>query len=365
MKLPAARSSAPSTSNPAPRRGGHALRLFLLAVFSASFALAAPAPAPAPIASTGQAEAKPFSVPLNTQVQLGIDAYEAIQFGYTQDESNEAFVDILASLRVPLLPAQQPVHGHGWQLFGDPAWAWHPFWAATYRGGQHLLTRESSPVVSKRFNPVLLAARFVRNPEEKTRHEFIDVLYAHESNGQSIANRRDFEDLRAIHARSESPETAENIARDAISRGWDYFSGRYDYHTESSSFSTVLKVFMVESLPQGEKEEYNRDWENDPQGKSRQSVDGLTVSYLRRFKSHYELGATWTTGLEHAFKYHTVKIEAGYRFSGRTRPRAFLWVRQGYNSDLVNYYRRSVSVGFAISIWEPSYLSNLLPPSAR
>lgn len=307
-------------------------------------------------ASVSKSERGPLNpVKLPLGYQLKVEPYEGIVFGATKDENNEGFVDILASLRLPILPGGDVGRG-GFRLTPDERWTWHPFLAATYRGGQHLGTRDSSPVVSKRFNPVLLGARFNRDPHNTKLNEFFDVVYAHESNGQSIASRETYNDIYAAYLRSENdPVKAEHIARDNISRGWDYVGVRYDRHTQSLSLSASIKAFLDESFPQGEKEDYNADWENDPEGKSRLSVDGLSLSARYRFESQVETALTFTTGLSHMFQYRTFKLEVGYRFRGNARSGIFLWARQGYNVDLVNYYRRNASVGLSFVFWDADY----------
>lgn len=51
--------------------------------------------------------------------------------------------------------------------------------------GQYIEVRESSPEISKRFNPKV----FLRIAQKE--HHYLDLEYAHESNGQRIAPSKD------------------------------------------------------------------------------------------------------------------------------------------------------------------------------
>ena len=283
-------------------------------------------------------------------VQRGIQAYEPNQLGYTKDEGNDDFMDFTVSLLIPLW--------WGRDLPRTGRWDCLPIGAVTLRSGQYVLSRSSAPVVGKRFNPLLGARLFERRAGFP--YQFTDVVYAHESNGQSIASPESFERIRATYLDVEKDaDKAKRIARDSISRGWDYFGVHGEWHWARWSVSTGVKIFMTESRPQGEKEEY-KAWENDPEGKTRQAVDGFSVTVTSRHFEPVEASISLTTGLEHAFQYQTIRGEIGSRLSKYTNPRIFLWGRYGYNSDFINYYKKNASVGIAISFWDPP-----LPPQLR
>jgi hypothetical protein len=87
------------------------------------------------------------------------------------------------------------------------------FYAAfTGRFGQYIGTRDSSPVVGKRFNPKL----FYRLWTDRDHEEYLDFTFlGHESNGQSIDSPAEYQ---AALISAEKPE----VVDDQISRGWDY-----------------------------------------------------------------------------------------------------------------------------------------------
>lgn len=282
-------------------------------------------------------------------LSTGAQAYEKNQIGMTHDEGNDAFMDFTVSIMVPLSkprPARSLKDWH-WQAFG----------AATFRSGQHIFSRTSSPVVTKRFNP-LVGVTFHRQDADKV--GFFDIVYGHESNGRAIDNPVSFEEVKATYLKVEKDDAkAYRIARDDISRGWDYLGLRYEWHKEKWSFASTARVYFSNSIPQGKKEEYAA-WENDPEGKPRQRVDGFTLSGTRRWQM-LDGTATYTTGLQRMFRHNTVKLELGLRLS--TYARVFLWRRTGYNSDLIHYYKRSSSSGLAISLWDPVWTRRKSAPA--
>jgi hypothetical protein len=118
-----------------------------------------------------------------------------------------------------------------------------------------------------------------------------------------------------------------------------------------------LKYFLMKGLFQGRPEEYN-SWENDPQGKPRRAVDGVTglLEYHDDWStsgariitlSHRFLALKYQTGYQSLFKYSTVRLEAGAQLG--ELPLA-VWVQTGYMSDLANYYRNVTSFGIEARI---------------
>lgn len=328
--------------------GAHARRLLTASLLSSLLCHVSVAADPQPAKSVPSIQA----VQDFTGLMLGIDAYEPNQLGVTKDKDNDAFMDFTVSLMIQVLPAKPKRTVDGFPLPGTSHWAWQPFGAVTLRGGQHIISRASSPVVGKRFNPILPGVRLVRQVNEL--YEAIDVVYAHESNGQSIAHPDRLEEIRQTYLKIEDNDAgkAGRIARDNLSRGWDYFGARYYRHGRNYAFTTALKVFLTKGIFQRGKEEF-KSWENDPEGKTRQTVDGFSATFTRPGKA-WPASLTWTTGLNRPASYHTWKFEFGRRFRGKIDSRVFIWARHGYNSDLVNYYRKNTGGGLAISFWDPS-----------
>lgn len=323
-------------------------------------------------------------------------SYEPSQVGYTKDQGDQPFMDFTfsAMFPLPLIPGDYP---DAIRRRTDEPFFRHTdysgpnfYFAATIRAGQYIGTRPSSPVVSKRFNP-LFAVRFWGKDIEGMRDSvdnFVEVSYGHESNGQFIANQARFDEQRRVYLNQfDAPllparNTAYLSARDNISRGWDYVGVQFarDFDTNAFDawapdatigFRAKFNYYLKKGFLQGDAEEYNPAWEAspsgvlpDPEGRARKYVDGLSFRYtltvappreqkaltgwskLLRFERRYAL--TWTTGYAQPFRYNTVKAEAGLNIYGLP---VLLWYRYGYNSDLIDYYRQDHSYGLSLSFW--------------
>ncbi len=311
--------------------------------------------------------------------------YEPTQIGYTFDEGDDAFMDFKFSVMFPIFEPKRPDADVGFLRslgYTKP----HVYFAGTVRAAQYIGTRPSSPVVGKRFNP-LLAVRFWGTDlaeGAESGENFLELAYGHESNGQFIASRARFEEQLQVYlnqARDAATPAEAAIARkaaflsarDNISRGWDYLGLQYarDWDTElpwasevKVAFRAGFNYFLPRGVFQGGAEEYNA-WEVDPEGKRRRQVDGLTFRYaltavtpqaltgaaarwadFLEFERRYVL--TWTTGYQDPFRFNTVKVEAGLKLYGLPLT---VWYRYGYNSDLIDYYRRDHSFGLMLSFW--------------
>lgn len=278
-----------------------------------------------------------------------IQSNEPIYIGYTVDEDDVAFMDFKLSLKYPLLHSGKPQEA----AFG---YLPHAYFGFTGRFGQYIGTRNSSPVISKRFNPAV-TGRYWLNPNSLSKSDSLDVMYGHESNGQSINSKQMFELHKAeLITEAEDPK----YARDYISRGWDYVGIQLTNNWESSHpkdnlvTSVKLHYFLHNGLLQGKQEEYN-DWENKTSGKRRKDVDGLTFSVSKNFDFNDDLIRSekivleYTTGIDKTFEYNTVKFEVS--FTVGNLPIAF-WSSYGYNSDLADYYRELHSTGIALEFGE-------------
>lgn len=334
--------------------------------------------------------------------------YEPTQLGYTKDQGDDPFLDFKFSAMFALHPGASdypdPVRRSTREPFLRDIGYTGPnfYFAGTIRAGQYLGTRPSSPVVGKRFNP-LLAVRFwateknsvygLGRSRRESEDNFLEFVYGHESNGQFIASPGRFDDQLRVYlnqARDAATpaasvlarSTAYLAARDNISRGWDYVGVQFarDWDTDffqswapeaTIAMRAKFNYFLRKGLLQGDTEEYNSSWESsptglnpDPEGKARKYVDGLSFRFtltvapprklaelsgwekILRFERRYAV--TFNTGYAQPFRYNTVKAEAGLNIYGLP---LMMWYRYGYNSDLIDYYRQDHSYGLSLSFW--------------
>ena len=330
-----------------------------------------------PAMANAEDQAKEGGEPEKPEVLL--ESYEANKIGFTFDENDVGYMDFTLSLKYPIVISKNNVID---AKAKDPGFFTKyllpvPYLAFTGRFGQYLLTRDSSPVIGKRFNPKVFLRFFKSNPQSS----YLDIGYAHESNGQRIHSAGSYQDLRADFAsEGEDPE----FANDYISRGWDYwemhwfkrFNGEEDFSSEIS-----LKYFIEDGYLQGEMEEFN-SWENSREGRQRKEVDGIMVKlsfkkptrdipkpirmvvkyipekfkkvikYIPDFLYSLPIGyggssVIYTTGYKDAFSNNTIRGEVLLRFGDL--PIQF-WISEGYNSDLIDYYQRVRSSGFCLNL---------------
>lgn len=322
-------------------------------------------------------------------------AYEPMEAGYTVDHvdggRDDKFLDATISFMFPAFHATDvpDVRDNGGRREGFwRGWNYRRpllYFAMTDRFGQFVYTRESSPVINKRFNPVF-ALRWWSERDAvagqpapqalESQDNFFEVVYAHESNGQSVDSERQydaqvnayFEENSGLNF-EEQLRRAHRSARDNISRGWDYwgvqFARDWDPQFGNGTLSFRARAnFYVGGVFQQHMEQYN-PWEVDPdhpsvslgdEQRERSDYDGLSfrVAYVSRADRRANDGfdgraaLTWTTGYDRPIRHNTLKLELGFRF--KTVPLLF-WVRTGYNSDLVDYFRRDTSFGAKLSFW--------------
>ncbi|NND67355.1 MAG: hypothetical protein HKN19_07200, partial [Halioglobus sp.] len=181
-----------------------------------------------PIASIMEAKS------LNPDVQqrrtrAGLTSYEPNRIGYQYDDNDvsEGYMDATLSLKYPLLH-----DGY----YSEEAALFNPYFAFTGRFSQYLESRESSPVIGKRYNPVLFFRHWLG---DDTR--YVDIGLGHESNGQNIdsADAYLIERLE-FNRKGEDPD----FARDYISRGWDYLSLDWK-HTWYTAPGGALDTYLL------------------------------------------------------------------------------------------------------------------------
>jgi outer membrane phospholipase A len=282
-----------------------------------------------PMASMARADEPPGE----SESILRLRSHEPNLLGYTWDESGQ-FMDFTLSVKFKIF--ERTIRN-----FSPPS---SLNFAFTGRFGQYF-ERSSAPVIGKRYNPEL----FYRHDSDDS---YWETGYAHESNGQQITTLAGYQQAQAT---LEQPE----YANDYISRGWDYV--RFTYQSRvlenlGADHPVLLwatgKWFLRNGLFQGQPEEYN-DWENNPEGKPRNQVDGITagIRYIPRTSLSWlpvgNVSFTYTTGYREIFRYNTYRLEAGVKIVDL--PLVF-WAAHGYNNDLARYYRELSAWGVAIEI---------------
>lgn len=290
-----------------------------------------------------------------------LQSYEPNRLGFTFDDNDVSYMDFTVSLMYPVFVslknaevAKAKDNAGILTKYLRPV----PYLAFTGRFGQYLSTRDSSPVIGKRFNPKLFLRFFTSRPI----NSYLDIGYAHESNGQRIDSAASYQDLRNdFIGEKENPD----FARDYISRGWDYWEVAWykNYGSRNDDFDygfaakISLKYFMEYGYLQEDAEEYN-SWENSSYGKKRKEVDGITVklSYKMDPEKMFKPFATvplrfgggniiYTTGYKNASTNNTFRGE--YWVKVFSLPVMF-WYSDGYNSDLVDYYQQVESYGVCL-----------------
>ncbi|HEY5648471.1 MAG TPA: hypothetical protein VIU33_03160 [Nitrospiria bacterium] len=291
-----------------------------------------------------------FKDPCNDPSPPLLQSHEPNTVGVTKDSNDVFYLDLKMSLKYPIF--------HKGIYCGRKAGRWGlPFFyaAGTVRFAQHSNTdRHSSPVIGKRYNPMFFGRYWIYGEDSTERVAYLDLGYAHESNGQSVDDEAEFLALQASN-----PDRPE-IANDFISRGWDYIN--VDFKTYFPIGADTLfvygdfKYFPNRSPPQGVNEEYS-EWEGEgPDQPKRRNVDGITaiVKFTTEqtwlcgeFFRGCKLAAIYTTGYDEPFKYNTARFEFTGKFGNLP---VMVWTSGGYMNDLADYYKRVRSYGFALEL---------------
>lgn len=276
-----------------------------------------------------------------------LESYEPIYIGYTQDEDDVPFMDFKLSMKYPILHSGKPQSAAFDFL---PL----PYFSFSGRFAQYIGTRLSSPVIGRRYNPELIG-RYWLGLNDTTKSDSLDLIYGHESNGQSINDPTVYQ-VKQIVLEAEGEDI--KFADDYISRGWDYVGMLWTHNWTSSTphndIMTFFKLhyFLENGVLQGNQEEYN-DWENDSEGKPRKYIDGLSFSVKKNidleqpFIRSEKIFLQYVTGIEKSFEFHTVRAEFSLTLGNLP---IMIWASHGYNSDLADYYRELTSYGVAIEV---------------
>jgi hypothetical protein len=281
----------------------------------------------------------------HSEQEPSLCSYEPNTVGYTFDSDDVGFMDFKLSVRYQMFPdwMTRGLNFVKTELGDNSAL----YFAFTGRFGQYIGTRDSSPVVGKRFNPKL----FMRFWTDADHAEYVDFSFlAHESNGQSINNPAQYQQALAT---AQQPE----FANDQLSRGWDYLELTWKnipYDQSNKTLSTYLsfKYFLSDGPLQGKAEEYN-SWENNPEGKPRNQVNGISAMvkfYEKRggeFLKDLKCAVLYETGYRQTFRYNTLRLDLGTKVMQLP---VTLWGQTGYGSDLAQYYKKVSSWGIQAEI---------------
>ena len=292
--------------------------------------------------------------------------YEPTTIGWTWDSDDVSFMDFKLSLMYQLFPGNlthilNKLHDG---LGSNSAL----YFAFTGRLGQYIGTRDSSPVIGKRFNPKLFFRFWGESTDpSKPDHStasYLDVGYAHESNGQSINTKAEYD---IAHDQAAAFKQDPEYINDQLSRGWDdveitlkneklyrTIKGIKIYSDKIFNFDLSnyieLKYFLPHGLLQGAPEDYNPAIHYDSEGQPRRRMDGVSeavkgVAVIDGTKFKYY--ASIVTGYAHFGTFKTYRLE----FSRMILEIPFtIWGQWGYNSDLAQYYKKASSFGFYVDL---------------
>ncbi len=292
-----------------------------------------------------------------------LSSHEPTELMIRTDSNNPShpYLDFTLSLKHPLFAnweMLEQLQAKGADVMealipGDQEYLVQPYLAFTGRFSQYIGTRQSSPVMERRFNPSLFYRIWSSDDA------WFDAGLAHESNGQRINTQEALarEQLDYV-ARGEDAQ----FARDALSRGWDY--SFIDWQRSwNSQWQTHLQLrhYLSDGPLQGKSEEYNLWEDGGRQARPRSAYDGVSISLQYNFnRSRCFVGTAFVcfnkldvkqeTGYSGLFKHKTTTVEFTTDFFGLP---VQLWSRNGYASDLVDYYRYTKSWGLGIELRTP------------
>lgn len=266
------------------------------------------------------------------------------------NDISRLYLDATISIKHPLLTplVERLFDSTGIELERKP----RLYLALSSRFSQYVGSRESSPVVARRYNPELFLRTWGNNSS------YWDFGYGHESNGQLINSQQGFEQEEQNYRDNNEPAV---FARDGISRGWDYVSVDWYKQWQTGFLPTLTgfttahvewRRFLSNGLLQGAPEEYN-DWERQgTEPKPRDEYDGLRFSVQYNLVDELCIVACFdrvelshSTGYADLFAHNTTSLELTASLLGIP---FHIWAMSGYNSDLVDYFDYSNSWGIGM-----------------
>jgi hypothetical protein len=274
------------------------------------------------------------------------------------DDISDPFLDFTVSFKHPVFPNAAPVNNAYDRLTeaieqftpGQEEYYLQLYLAFTGRFSQYLGTRDSAPVIARRFNPEVFFRMW------SSEENYMDVGFGHESNGQRIHSEDSYQLEEIAMVQNGDPAF---FARDSLSRGWDYTAINWR-RAWTDNFATVLKTrhYLSDGPLQGAREEYNLWEDGGTRLRPRKRYDGISLDIQYNFNaSRCLLGTlpicfdkvqlTQETGYGALFDNNTTTLELTTDFFGMPLQ---VWARSGYNSDLVDYYNYSNSWGLGIEL---------------
>ena len=294
---------------------------------------------------------------------LMLQSHEPNLIGVRYDSNDVNYIEFKLSMKYPL--------GHNGRYEGKNSMFYGvPFFYFAFTGvwGQYIETRQSSPVIAKRYNPELWGRWWLGSKKD-----YIDfTFFGHESNGQSI-DRYSIYNVKKIEiaAVGDDPE----FARDYISRGWDYVGLTWKngqlFGADNWTMYSKFKYFLNSGYLQTEIEDYNpweefgpecqnhdqSDWTAECHQRdeelTRDRFDGISfvikndIKYDHKWLSGNKFAVIYTTGYKDTFENNTVRAEFTTTFFNVP---IMLWGQTGYNSDLIDYYESVESFGLALEL---------------
>lgn len=293
----------------------------------------------------------------NSQI-LYLESFEYNTVSYTNDSDDEGFMDFTISQRYPLrfIEYLYPfISGQQYNITTSGDTINHrinPYYfslhfAFTGRFAQYIGSRDSGPVIGKRFNPFLFI-EYSHPDRPNSKYRF---GYGHESNGQSINDSTTF--LSAAYNNEENI----NETIDYISRGWDYWSASATICFLPESENIVLftdlslRYYLKKGILQGGNEEY-RTWERDWSGRNlqRNDVSGISIAAECVIDKALvnKIRVSAETGIKNTLRYNSIRAQISIN---QALFPLYLSYANGYNGDLAQFGKRnsSFSVGLLFS----------------
>lgn len=283
--------------------------------------------------------------------------HEPIYFGYTFDSNDENYIDINLSLKWS--PHDDGIHPELRTALFDPdnppdydcSWHWFDFGclylAFTTRQAFYFGTRDSSPVIGQRFNPEVFLRFWLPN------RSYLDIGFNHESNGQSIDSREEFEAKQSELANGEGE--GPSAAKEYISRNWNFWEISYTSRDDLTVLGNPAYAIQLSGryfINRGEETSF--EFEGNTNRIERAEVDGLRFTARRhgncgdeRHCINRKLLYRYVTGYKNALERDSHRLEWG--FSVDKWP-ITLWAHMGYNEDLIDFYRYVKSIGISFEI---------------
>lgn len=299
-----------------------------------------------PITTPEVSNTKIISHVRNEEKIAYLTSYEPNLIGFTYDNDDKTpFLDFKVSLKYPIAHK----YSKDWcnnTIFSSCI----PYLTFTGRFGQYIETRESSPVIGKRFNPSLIFKfnfqdGYIDNTlNYLTKKQYISVEYGHESNGQRVTSINSWQAMADdFELNGEKP----SYANDYISRGWDYWGLTYKTSIINKRINAYLHYRnFIGGLLQGDVEEIY-PWEAERNITSRKQINGFKVLLRYQSTDKSKFALIYETGIRETFKYNTYKFEAATHFFDMP---AMLWVKHGYGADFAQYFKKNTSYGLSFEL---------------